>query len=382
MQLVESGSVELDAPIGTYLDVFEGNPEAAAITIRQLLSHTSGYSTHQGNQSQGDYSRLEDALERRVRNVGAMTLSHPPGTKWEYSNANYMLAGRLIEVVSGKSYDDYVNENVLRPAGMKNSFVGSGNLDPRLAKPHEPWLFSRRVIRAEKFGRGSAPQGGIASTGGDLAIYMTIMMNGEDDLISAESKALMMQPANEASPNYGLGWFVDPENGTVGHSGLSPGYEAFATMIPLEQRGAVILSNAASGTGTGELYHLHNGFIERAIGVEYDSERSGIWTLTVYLGFLIAPIAFIAAMIWSWAKRGVIRAKTGSMRLVSLWLPLVTTGALAAVVFYVLPQMVGAPIGAIRAFQPDFAFALVATGILGPAWALLRLAIGYSGERA
>lgn len=382
MQLVEAGSVELDAPIGDYLDVFEGNPDAAAITIRQLLSHTSGYSTHQGNQSQSDYSRRADALELRVRDVGAMELAHAPGTRWEYSNANYMLAGRLIEVVSGQSYDDYVTENILQPAGMTNSFVGSGNLDERLAKPHEPWLFSRRVIRVEKFGRGSAPQGGIASTGGDMAIYMAMMMNGKDDLISAESKALMMQPASEASPTYGLGWFVDPEDGTVGHSGLSPGYEALATMIPAEKRGAVILSNAASGTGTGELYHLHNGFIERAIGVEYDSERSGFWTRAIYVSFLLAPILFIAAMVWAWFKRATIRGKTGAMRLVSLWLPLVTTGALAVFVFYILPHSVGAPIAAIRAFQPDFAIALVATGILGVTWALFRLAIGYTGKRA
>ena len=382
MQMVEAGQVDLDAPIGAYLDVFDGNPQAAAVTIRQLLSHTSGYSTHQGNQSQADYTRREDALEMRVKDIGAMTLAYAPGTAWDYSNANYMLAGRLIEVVSGQSYDDYVNENVLRPAGMTHSFVGSGNLDPRLAKPHEPWLFSRRVIRTEKFGRGSAPQGGIASTGGDLAIYLALMMNGEDDLISADSKALMMQPASEASPNYGLGWFVDQEAGKAWHTGLSPGYEALAVMKPKENRAAVILSNAASGTGTGELYYLHNGFAELAIGVEYNSARSGFWPKMVYLGFMLAPLAFLAAMIWAWTKRAAIRAKSGAMGLVSLWMPLITTSALACVGFYALPHMIGAPISAIRAFQPDFAFGLVATGITGVAWALFRLGIGYTGRSA
>ena len=59
-----------------------------------------------------------------------------------------------------------------------------------------------------------------------------------------------------------------------------------------------------------------------------------------------------------------------------------TTAGLAVFVFYLLPRMVGAPISAIRAFQPDFAIALVATGILGVVWAVFRLVIGYTGKRA
>ncbi|MEL6540660.1 MAG: serine hydrolase domain-containing protein [Pseudomonadota bacterium] len=382
VQLSEAGVIDLDASISDYLGVFYGNPTGAAVTVRQLLSHTSGYSTYQGNLTQDDFATDERALERRAKAIGAMPPAHTPGTVWDYSNANYALAGRLIEVMSGQSYSDYMNTRVFQPAGMVNTFTYTRFDDPRISAAHEPWLISRRIIAQQKFGQGSVPQGGIVSTAGDLALYLALMMNGEDDLISAQSKAMMMTPASKASPEYGLGWFIEREDGytLVTHEGVSPGHEALVAMLPVDKKGAAILVNSGSGTGFGETGHLRRGFVARALGLDYDESGSGWGRKGVYLFFMIAPILFLIAMVWAVVKRDTIRAKTGLMRHVSLWLPVVTTGALAIVAFVIIPNAAGAPLNAVRVFQPDFGLGLITTGLTGIVWAVLRLILAYSGQ--
>lgn len=167
MQLVESDKIELDAPIGQYLDVLVDQP-AGNITVRQLLSHTSGYDTYQGNLSQTDFSMRPDALERRVARIAELTPANAPGTQWNYSNANYQLLGRIIETVSGQDYPAYIQTNILTPAGMTNSFVHDAQVRSSMATGHTPWFGSKSALTENKTGLGSASQGGIVATAGDM----------------------------------------------------------------------------------------------------------------------------------------------------------------------------------------------------------------------
>ena len=96
MQLIEAGQVDLDAPVSRYLEVFADRP-SGAITIRQLLSHTSGYSTRQGNGAHTDQRGAEDAFSRHVAQIAQWTPAHQPGMVWDYSNANYQILGAVIE---------------------------------------------------------------------------------------------------------------------------------------------------------------------------------------------------------------------------------------------------------------------------------------------
>ena len=221
MQLVEARKVDLDTAISHYLNVFSSRP-AGSITIRQLLSHTSGFSTLQGNSSHTDSTDASDELARRVAQVARLVPAHSPGAKWEYSNLNYQILGRLIEVVSGQEYQTYVATNILEPIGMEHSFVADGKIHEAMATGHRPWFGTKRPLALNKTDRGSAPQGGIVASARDLARYMNVMMNGKDDVLSAGGKAAMMQPASDVSPFYGFGWFVDEASGSVWHSGASP----------------------------------------------------------------------------------------------------------------------------------------------------------------
>ncbi len=379
MQLVEAGEIQLDAEVSQYLDVFS-NRAAGAITVRQLLSHTSGYSTLQGNASHTDSSGGTDELARRVDQLAELSPAHAPDEEWEYSNTNYQILGRVVEVVSGKDYQTYVAEHVLEPIGMKNSFVADGEVHPSMATGHRPWFGTEKPFSENTTQRGTAPQGGIVASANDLARYLQTMMNGHDDVLSAEGKSLMMRPASAASPFYGLGWFVDSGNGTVGHSGTSPGYETLATMMPSEKKGVVVLVNGGSGVGFGETAQLRNSITAAALGLDYDGEGSRLSQKTLFVSMVLLPFVYLLSMIWAWRHRVAIRAKSGVFGLFSLWFPLLTTLAAAWVILHLVPNLFGTPLANIRLFQPDLGIALIATAVTGVLWAVFRLAVAYTGS--
>ncbi|MBY5163638.1 beta-lactamase family protein [Nitriliruptoria bacterium AS10] len=374
MQLVEAGEVDLDAELSQYLDGFSGRP-AGAVTIRQLLSHTSGFSTLQGNASHTDAASGRDELALRVDALAKTAPAGQPGERFEYSNANYVLLGRLIEVVSGQDYQSYVASNILEPVGMDNSFVADGEAHEAMATGHRPWFTTKRPLPDTTTDRATAPQGGVVASANDLSRYMAMMLNGEDDVLSAAGKAQMMRPASSASPFYGFGWFVDTDNGTVWHSGSTPGFETLATMRPSERTGVVVLVNGGSGIGFGETTQLRNGITARALGLDDDGEGSRWPQKALFLGLVLLPVVYLLSMVWAWRHRVEIRAKSGPAGLFSLWFPLLTTLAAAWVMLYLVPNLVGAPLTTLALFQPDLGMLLIASAIAGVTWAVFRLGV-------
>lgn len=164
MQLVEAGKANLDTEVSHYLDGFSGRP-SGAITIRQLLSHTSGFSTLQGNASRTDTTGEKDELARRVHQLEELTPAYEPEQRWEYSNTNYEILGRLIEVVSGQEFQSYVPTNILSRSGWRTA----SSLTARSTRPWQPgtdrgsaasyrWLITRPTAeRLRKVGSLRAP---------------------------------------------------------------------------------------------------------------------------------------------------------------------------------------------------------------------------------
>lgn len=381
MQLVEAGQVDLDAGIAGYLDGFSGR-SSGAITIRQLLSHTSGYSTLQGNSSHGDATGGEAELARRVDSLAEVAPAYEPGQRWEYSNVNYLILGRLVEVVSGQDYQTYIASNVLSPLGMTDSFVADGQVHESMAVGHTPWFGAKRALEEKSSSRGMAPAGEVIASAEDLAVYLQAMMNGADDVLSAEGKAEMMRPASESSPFYGFGWFLDSAQGTVWHSGSTPGFESLATMIPGENKGVVVLVNGGSGVGFGETEQLRNGITAIALGLDYEGEGSRWGQKALFIGLVLLPVAYLLSMAWAWRQRAGLRAKTGAFGLFSLWFPLLTTIIAAWVVLSLVPSLMGAPLSTIAIFQPDLGVLLMATAVTGVAWSSFRLIVAYTGRPA
>lgn len=380
MQLVEAGKVDLDVAVSRYLDGFARGP-AKAVTIRQLLSHTSGFSTLQGNARHSDASEGNDALAREVDGVASLIPTTAPGSAWAYSNTNYQVLGRVIEVVSGQSYQTYVESHILRPVGMERSFVSDGKVHPETATGHVPWFGTKRPLPSNETHRVTAPQGGVVASARDLARYLQVMLNGKDDILSAKGKAAMLRPASDASPFYGLGWFIDSQRGSVSHTGLSPGFEALAEMVPAQRRGVVVLVNGSSGVGFGEMAGLLQGVSAHALGRNYEGAGSRWSQRLLFIALSLAPVVFLGSLALAWRRRGAIRAKRSSrFGRFSLWFPLSTTAAGAWVMLDLLPRLFGAPLGTLRLFQPDLVLVMVASAATGVIWSILRLVVAYTGR--
>ncbi|MCX4240026.1 serine hydrolase domain-containing protein [Paraliomyxa miuraensis] len=379
MKLVESGRVDLDAEVSRYLDVFKDRPSGAT-TIRQLLSHTSGFSTWQGNDTHIDGPRSGDDLERQVERIAQWSPRYAPGARWQYSNANYLILGAVIEAVSGQDFASHMEAEILEPIGMDESFVAVGESHDAMAVGHQPWFGSKRPLGDNSTSRAGGPAGGVVATASDLALYLAVMMNGQDDVISAESKAAMLRPASAASPLYGFGWSIDANDGTFYHSGLTPGVETLAVLSPTERRGVVVLVNANSGLGFGENNGLFGGIVARALGRDDHSGESSWGPRSLFLMFALLPVIFVIGIVWAGLHRAGLRAKSGASGAFSLWFPLFTTLALAWTATYLIPQLFGVPLRTLSLYQPDFVLLLVATAATGVLWAVFRLAVFYSGK--
>ena len=377
LQMVEAGQVELDARISIYLPEFAGGP-AEAVTLRQLLSHTSGFSTRQGNVDHDSSDASETVLRDTVTQMAAWQPNHEPGLSWAYSNANYLILGAVIEAVTGHTYADYIEREILTPLGMDNSRVADGTSHPDMAVPHVPWFRSWRALEEAGRDRLYAPAGGVIASARDLALYLGMMLNGQDDLISAEHKTLMMTPVGGVASFYGLGWYTDTQNGLVSHTGLTPGVETLAMMRLDEGTAAIVFVNASGGLGFHETGRVRYAVALEALGMEYQPD-GGVWGRRgLTLSFWILPVLFVVGTIVAWAKRAGLRAKSGLNGAFSLWFPLLVSLVLAWVCLSLIPGLFGVSLSTLSIYQPDWVLSLWASAITGLVWAVFRLCVYYT----
>ena len=165
MQFSDAGRLELDDHVSTYLPTFAGGP-AQTVTIRQLLNHTSGYSTVQGNSLHDNSSPSALSLSEYVDSLAEVEPANKPGAVWEYSNTNYQILGAVIESLSGQTYAEYMQQRVFDPLGMTESSVNGENGTARLVTGHSPWFGTVRANADTESSDIHAPAGGITSSAG------------------------------------------------------------------------------------------------------------------------------------------------------------------------------------------------------------------------
>ncbi|MFE9557292.1 serine hydrolase domain-containing protein [Streptomyces sp. NPDC006703] len=238
LQLVGEGRVVLDAPVERYLPGVvrgQGN-DGRKVTVRQLLQHTSGIPDYL------DYLKPEDVLSNPLahydtRDLVKLALAHPPafepGTDWSYSNTGYLLAGLIIERVTGHPYGDEIRRRVIQPLGLRQTSVpgddsGIGGPHPRgYARPgKDAPLKDITVLNPTVAG----PSGSMISSGADLNRFLDALVSGK--LLPAAQLHEMMRTRPTGSPDggaYGLGLESHPLpcGGLAwGHDGGIPGYQA------------------------------------------------------------------------------------------------------------------------------------------------------------
>ena len=248
-QLVDAGKVRLDEPIG--LRVTGLTAQAAAVTVRQLLTHSSGL----GNFFTPDHlPAIEKArtLPELLPLVAGDKPAYPPGTQFQYSNTGFLLLGILIERASGQSYGQYLDEHVFKPAGM----VASG-LDPGPASTQAVGMSRMRegpagpLRPAREAALHGNPAGGSYGTAPDLQKFFAALLGGR--LTSAavlkdfSSSQIVAAPAKGGMPqlDYGFGFGVGAFQGRrwFGHNGGAPGVNVEAAAYPDDGIAVIVLSN-------------------------------------------------------------------------------------------------------------------------------------------
>ena len=119
------GKIKLDAPVQTYLPWFRVSDVKASevVTVRQFLNMTSGIPQSIGQEQITNADLSDSAIENNVRALAKIELIAPPGERYEYSNANYVTLGMIIQAVTGQSYESYIREHIFQPLDMQNSFT-------------------------------------------------------------------------------------------------------------------------------------------------------------------------------------------------------------------------------------------------------------------
>ncbi len=265
MRLVADGRLELDRPVGTYVDDWppgDSEFDERKVTLRRLLSHTAGLSLG-AVPEYGPDDRVPSVAEALRDPEDGVRMSSDPGTEWSYSGGGYMLVQHLIEKVTGRSFESYVRETVFEPLGMKASaFHWTPELRADAATPYdggEPVPYFRYA------GQAAAS---LNSTAADLARFAAAGLDAEGagllrgrGVLPPEAIDLMQTPAPATEQQWGVRsgfgyqiwglhdrWAVDDEHPRMaGHAGQNTGWSATLWVVPETGDGLVVLTNASDG---------------------------------------------------------------------------------------------------------------------------------------
>lgn len=249
LQLQEAGKLDIDAPLATYLP---DAPHAKEVTLKQLLSHTSGMPEYLEGADVEAWAVKPATFAQVMARIRDRPLDFPPGSRWSYSNSGYVLLGRVIEVASHDTYDHYVKTHLLAPAGMSHTATVAD--EPRL-----PGM--ARGYRHESGKLEIAPTihatvgwaaGDLVSTVADLERWNVALQGGR--IVRPADYALMATPA-PGSTDYGLGLFVDTLDAQprIGHTGGSFGFTTSSQYFPKQGIQIIAFTNAGDNPEPGQM---------------------------------------------------------------------------------------------------------------------------------
>jgi CubicO group peptidase (beta-lactamase class C family) len=293
MQLVEEGKVKLDEQVRTYLPGFATADQrlSGTITVRQLLNQTSGLA----DSGFPAYTLPQpDSLAERVESLRTAKLVSEPGTEFHYTDPNYAVLARLVEVASGKPFGGYLRDRVFGPLDMADTTSvltaeEAPRAAPNLAQGHV-LAFGVPIERGEMDGflGGS---GGVISTAADMANYLIMHNNrgrfGNADLVSPESVALMHTPPRGIGSSYAMGWTA-PDGAkprVVEHNGVLSAFHADAALMPDEGYGVVLLYNQSYALADYE--GIKQGLLNLLEGKRPDTGSPGAAKIGIILAALM-----------------------------------------------------------------------------------------------
>jgi CubicO group peptidase (beta-lactamase class C family) len=236
--LQEQGKLAVEDPIGKHLD--DAPAAWEGVTIHHLLSHTSGIHSYTADPDYGPKMTLPETVKGMIARFKDKPLDFPPGEKFEYSNSGYFLLGAIIEKVSGKSYEAFLEGAIFEPLALHDT----GYDHPATVLPHRASGYVRKGNRLENAPYLDMAQpyaaGSLYSTADDLAKWDRALHDGK--LLSEPSMARMFTPVKN---QYAYGWSVTTRSGRkeIRHGGGINGFATDILRCPDQDLCVVVLSN-------------------------------------------------------------------------------------------------------------------------------------------
>jgi CubicO group peptidase (beta-lactamase class C family) len=372
MQLAEAGKLGLDVPVQRYIPWFHlANPEASTqITIRHLLNHTSGISRYSGRELLA--GKGDKTIEQRVRELGTVALTEPVGATFQYSNTNYQVLGLVIQMISGQSYEEYIQRHILNPLEMRHSFLSEADAVRDGMATGYRWWFGVPFPAELPYLPDALPAGFLLSSAEDMAHYLSAHMNGGNygttSILSPAGIAELHRPeAAIASTDarYGMGWLTEFIDGILmlSHCGDTANYHADMIIIPDSQWGVIVLMNAnnalvgqVEAVGKLGMGRIAAGVASLLAGHEPPTPKLNFRTF--YLILNVAIVLFSVLQVWSLVRLLQRRHQPLQQRPLTLIrcvvLPLALELAIPLKLVRSLPKWADAPWSILRLYSPDF----------------------------
>ena len=319
MQLAEQGKLDLNADVNTYLDFRIPETFSAPISMRHLMTHTAGFEERNFGLSASSPERLMPLGEWLPTHIPARVRA--PGEASSYSNYGVTLAGYIVERVSGLSYNDYIEQNILQPLHM----------DSTSARQPLPAALAARMSTGYDYAGGEfqtleydliqgAPAGSAASTATDMARFMLAHLQDGKGILSAETEAQMQSRLFAHDPRlngFAHGFYEMSRNGqrVIGHGGDLGAFHSLLALLPEHGLGFFISFNTADAMDvflpevflyafmdhyfpTAEAVRADNvtdqATLQNRVGGSYRINRSTYTTLEKLFNQLLTPVSIQA----------------------------------------------------------------------------------------
>jgi len=279
--LADEGKLDWDAPVCTYIPWLKLADAVAEknVTARDLMCHRSGLAKYDAHA----VFCTKDDRKAMVEELQYLQSGAPFRSVLQYSNQMVMLAGYLVEVLSGMSWEEFVQKRILDELGMADTSFYAEKLD-EIEDHARGYVFTGADYMQTEYLplRGVAPAGGIVSNAEDMAKYVQFQLgdgswNGRQLISSAELEMMHTTQMNGTpyfwqfpeitDTNYGLGWFTDVYRGAkmVSHGGNTLGFSSLVTLLPEKNFGISLLTN---GNSNFMIYPLTYMILDDILGLE------------------------------------------------------------------------------------------------------------------
>lgn len=336
VRLAEGGEVDLDEPVRRYVKDLKLRDASVArdVTLRHLLTHTGGWA----GDLFVDTGRGDDALARAVSEMRKAPQLTPLGSTFHYNNAGFYLAGRVLERVTGMTFEAAIRELLLEPLGMTRSFFFTDELVTRRVATGHVGSGKKQVPQAWWGLRSVAPAGGLVSDAVDQLRWAQFNLgDGRTPsgrrLLKGSTLRDMQRPHADAGALarwVGLSWLLDEVGGvrTVSHGGTTIGQLSTFTMVPSEELAVTTLTNSTSGRSLNRAVVAH--VLRRYAGVRRTQPKTldlPRTELAAYEGRYVDGYKQVEVTLSPVGKnlRGTLRALAGSEKLPTIRLAIVDT---------------------------------------------------------